>query len=49
MDERIRRLTEEVEGELAPIRGLMDEVSRVIVGQRDLVEKVVIGQIPALG
>ncbi|HHN74833.1 MAG TPA: MoxR family ATPase [Acidobacteria bacterium] len=43
MDERIRQLGEEVLREQAPIRQLTDEVGRVIVGQQDLVEKVVIG------
>ncbi len=43
MDERIQRLTNEVEQARAPIHALIEEVATVIVGQRDLVEKVVVG------
>lgn len=43
MDPRIIELGEEVQREQAPVMTLVDEVGRVIVGQRDLVEKVTIG------
>ncbi len=43
MDAAIRQLGEEVVREQAPIRALVDEVGTIIVGQEDLVEKVVIG------
>ena len=45
MDERIREITAEVERERVRATALVDEVGRVIVGQRDLVEKVVIGML----
>jgi MoxR-like ATPase len=43
MDERIRQLGEEVQREREPVQRLVDQVGEVIVGQTDLVEKVVIG------
>ncbi len=43
MEERIRSLGEEVVRESAPLVTLVDEVGQVIVGQRELVEKVIIG------
>lgn len=43
MDERIRKLSDEIAREQDPIRTLTDEVGKVVVGQRDLVEKVIIG------
>jgi MoxR-like ATPase len=43
MDPAIRELGEEVTRERAPVEALLDEVGRLIVGQRELVEKVIIG------
>ncbi len=45
MDERIREITEEVQRERVGATALVDEVGKVIVGQRDLVEKVVLGML----
>jgi MoxR-like ATPase len=43
MDPAIRELGEEVGRERAALDALLDEVGTVVVGQRDLVEKVVVG------
>lgn len=43
MDATIRQLNEEVTREREPVRRLIEEIGKVIVGQEDLVEKVVIG------
>ena len=43
MDAAIRQLSEKVAEERKPVLGLLEEIQTVIVGQQDLVEKVVIG------
>lgn len=43
MDDQIRRVGEDVLREQGPLRALIDEVGKVIVGQQELVEKTVIG------
>ena len=39
----VKQIGEQVARESAPIRALLDEVSKVIVGQREMVERLVIG------